>query len=98
MAGESAVECMVTMETLVGQWNIEWGPVADWHHQFTNKYVSAVGEKTTVAFIGGIAQKVQSGKVLMDDIACVISECTLPVSKETLRAFIQLLVKLTTKD
>lgn len=71
--GKSAVECMVTMATLVGQWNIKLGPVADWPHQFTNKYVSAVGEKTTVAFIGGIAQKVQSGRVLMDDIACVTS-------------------------
>lgn len=93
----SAVDCMVTMATLVGQWNTEWGPVSEWARRFTDEYLAAIEERRIVAFVNGILQKIRSGRVLMEDVNSVITECTLPTSPASMSPFIQLVVRLVTR-
>lgn len=94
---QNAAECMVSIASLVNQWNGEWGPVSDWPQQFTSAYFEAIEERHTVAFINETLQKIRNGHVLMEDITFVITGSTLPTSEGALRSFMHLVVQLINK-
>lgn len=51
----------------------------------------------SVEFIEGVARKARIGRALIDDIAHLISNSTLPTTVSLLRVFIELTVKITIK-
>lgn len=93
----NAVNCLVTVAEFATQWNSEWGTIPQWSHQFTTRYLTAVEEMRSVEFIEGVARKARIGRALIDDIAHLISNSTLPTTVSLLRVFIELTVKITIK-
>ena len=93
---DTAVQCLesIANTTLIITWNNDWGPISNWSKIFARQYISAIDENNSAAFIKSVAKQAQVGRQLMNGIALVITDCTLPTSETALKTFVQLLLKL----
>ena len=91
---DKAMQYLISIANVTPKWNSNWGPISNWSQKFTQGYISVVDENNTVAFIEAVAMQVQAGQQLMGDITHVITDCMLLTSEDSLKVFVQLMLKL----
>lgn len=79
--------CLISIADVTSKWNSKWSPISNWSHKFTQEYISA-------AFIKSVTKQAETSRQLVDDIAHIITECTLLMSETGLKNFVQLMLKL----
>lgn len=88
------MQCLVSIANVTSMWNSKWGLISNWSHKFAQEYISSVDENSSAAFIESVTKQAETGHQLVDDIAHVITECTLLMSETGLKNFVQLMLKL----
>lgn len=90
-----AAHSLISVARATLEWNKDWGPISSsWSRQFAGRYISAVDNKRHTEFLEDITLQAQVGRKLVDELARIFTECTLPTSSTALRAFIELTIKL----